>query len=271
MGFTVGGGVGAGRARPAPRSATLVADHVSRTFVTAAQEQVQALADVSLEVGQGEFVTVLGPSGCGKTTLLRILGGLIPPTSGRVFLDGRPVTSPSRSIGMVFQAPVLLPWRNVLENILVPIEVQHGDRRKHRPIAEGLIRLVGLQGFERTYPFELSGGMQQRVSICRALVHDPAVLMLDEPFGALDALTRESMNIELQRIWLESHKTVVLITHSVPEAVFLSDRVLVMSPRPGRILASVEVEAERPRTVDFMGTPEFAALTDRIRGYIQRH
>ena len=176
---------------------------------------------------------MVGPSGCGKTTLLKILAGLMPPSRGDARLRGTPITGPRQDIGVVFQSPVLFPWRTVLDNVLLPIDVQGLPRERHRRAALDLLALVGLEGFERRYPWELSGGMQQRVALTRALVHDPAMLLMDEPFGALDAMTREQMNVELQRIWLERKKTVVFITHSIPEAVFLGDRVLVMSPRAG--------------------------------------
>jgi NitT/TauT family transport system ATP-binding protein len=242
---------------------------LSKTFRTGSGAAVVALDGVDLSLSRGEFVTVVGPSGCGKTTLLRILNGLIPLTSGSVALYGRPVAGPSRRVGMVFQNPVLLPWRTSLQNIFVPIDIQHGDRRASLEAARKLIQLVGIEGFEQRYPSELSGGMQQRVAICRALIHDPDVLMMDEPFGALDALTREQMNLELQRIWLESGKSVLLITHSIPEAVFLADRVLVMSPRPGRIIREVRVDEARPRSLAFMGTPQFGLLSDDVRSHIQ--
>ena len=229
--------------------------------------EVEALQDIEFAVAEGEFIAIVGPSGCGKSTLLKILAGLLPATSGEARLRGTPITGPRRDIGMVFQSPVLFPWRTVLDNVLLPADVQRLGRERMRETALDLLRLVGLQGFERRYPWELSGGMQQRVAIVRALIHDPAMLLMDEPFGALDAMTREQMNLELQRIWLERRKTVVFITHSIPEAVFLADRVLVMTPRPGRIAEDIGVAIARPRSLDAMATPEFGAYAHRIRAH----
>ena len=228
---------------------------------------VSALEDVSFSVGEGEFVAVVGPSGCGKSTLLKILAGILPATAGEARLRGTSIAGPRKDIGVVFQAPVLFPWRSVLDNVLLPIDVQGLGRDRHRQDALDLLSLVGLQGFEGRYPWELSGGMQQRVAITRALVHDPALLLMDEPFGALDAMTRELMNVELQRIWMEKKKTVLFITHSIPEAVFLADRVLVMTPRPGKILEDVRVKSARPRSLDIMNTPEFGEHVRRIRAH----
>jgi NitT/TauT family transport system ATP-binding protein len=228
---------------------------------------VRALEAIDFEIGEGEFVAIVGPSGCGKTTLLKILAGLIPATSGTALLRGTPILGPRRDIGMVFQAPVLFPWRTVLDNALLPADVQRLDRNRLRAVALDLLRLVGLEGFERRYPWELSGGMQQRVAIVRALIHDPAMLLMDEPFGALDAMTREQMNLELQRIWLERRKTVVFITHSIPEAVFLADRVLVMTPRPGRIAEAIAIDIARPRLLDVLSTPAFGGYALRVRAH----
>lgn len=226
---------------------------------------VSALERVSFGVEEGEFVAVVGPSGCGKTTLLKILAGILPSSSGEVLLRGTPIVGPRRDIGVVFQSPVLLPWRTVLDNVLLPVDVQGLGRGRHRRLALDLLTLVGLQDFERSYPWQLSGGMQQRVAITRALIHDPAMLLMDEPFGALDALTREHMNLELQRIWLEKRKTILFITHSISEAVFLADRVLVMTPRPGRIIDALAVKIGRPRSLDAMNFPEFGAYVRSIR------
>src|SRR5205823_6400128 len=214
---------------------------LEKTYVTRGRAKVHALAGISLDIDAGEFVTIVGQSGCGKTTFLKILAGLIPSSAGAVALRGQPVDGPSRDIGIVFQDPVLLPWRTVLHNVLLPAEVLRLDRHASRERALALLRLVALDGFEDKYPHELSGGMCQRVAIARALVHDPSLLLMDEPFGALDAMTREFMNVELLRIWRESGKTIVFITHSIPEAVFLADRVVVMSARPGRIQEIVAV------------------------------
>jgi NitT/TauT family transport system ATP-binding protein len=246
-------------------AATILCRNVSKTYQTIEDERIHALADIDLAVREGEFLTVVGPSGCGKSTLLRLLAGTLPKTSGEIFIRGVPVVGPRRDIGIVFQTATLLPWRNVLQNTLLPADVQGLDRSTYTERARSLLRMVGLAGFERKYPFELSGGMQQRVSITRALVHDPAVLLMDEPFGALDALTREQMNLDLQRIWAASGKTVFLITHSISEAVFLADRVVVMSARPGRILAELKVTFPRPRTLDVMGSTEFGRLVSQIR------
>src|SRR5207244_4536508 len=202
---------------------------------------------------------------CGKSTLLRVLAGLLPPTRGEARLRGTPIAGPRRDIGVVFQAPVLFPWRTVLDNVLLPVDVQGLPRDRHRRAALDLLALVGLEGFEQRYPWELSGGMQQRVSIIRALIHDPAMLLMDEPFGALDAMTRELMNLALQRIWLERKKTVLFITHSIPEAVFLADRVLVMTTRPGRLLDDVRVKLPRPRPVDVMDPPVLGGYARLLR------
>jgi NitT/TauT family transport system ATP-binding protein len=230
---------------------------------------VEALAGIDLKADAGEFVTLVGPSGCGKTTLLRVLAGLAPPTEGRLQINGRSLSGPTRDVGIVFQVPALMAWRSVLDNILLQVEIRHLPDAEYRPRALDLIKLVGLAGFESRYPYQLSGGMQQRVAICRALIHEPSLLLMDEPFGALDALTRESMNLELQRIWLERRKTVLFITHSISEAVFLSDRVSVMSARPGRILDTVDIAIPRPRDVKTLQTPRFVDLVGRVREMLQ--
>jgi NitT/TauT family transport system ATP-binding protein len=232
---------------------------------------VESLKPLTFSILEGEFVSVVGPSGCGKSTLLKMVAGLLPPTSGSLTLAGRPIDGPQRDVGIVFQSAVLLGWRNVLDNILLQAEIRKLPIEAARQRAKALMDMAGLKGFERKYPWQLSGGMQQRASICRALLHDPAVLLMDEPFGALDAMTRERMNLELQRIWLESRKTVLLITHSIPEAVFLSDRVLVMSERPGSIAATYDINLPRsqqsPRSLDIMSMPEFADYTRSIRAH----
>jgi NitT/TauT family transport system ATP-binding protein len=238
-------------------------EHLSKRYRTQTGEEVVALDDIRLDIRQGEFITVVGPSGCGKTTLLKILAGLVPPSSGRVVLNGAEVREPRRDIALVFQTPVLLPWRTVLQNVMLPMEVQKRERDERR--ARELIELVGLGGFEDKYPFELSGGMQQRNSIVRALMVDPAILLMDEPFGALDAMVREQMNVELLRIWRETRKTVVFITHSIQEAVFLADRVVVLTPRPGRITEIHDVSLQRPRTLGTMSEPEFGRIVGHIR------
>ncbi|HYB73200.1 MAG TPA: ABC transporter ATP-binding protein [Candidatus Sulfotelmatobacter sp.] len=229
-------------------------------------DEVLALEDVSLDIRPGEFLTVVGPSGCGKSTLLKILAGLLRPTGGSVTLRGTPVTSPRRDIGVVFQNPVLLPWRTVLQNVLLPAQVQGGDLAAASQRGRALLQMVGLGGFEGAYPRELSGGMEQRAAITRALITDPQILLMDEPFGALDAMTREAMNLELRRIWRESGKTVFFITHSIPEAVFLAERVLILSPRPGRVVEILDVDLPPDRDLDLMGTDRFGNHTRRIRG-----
>ncbi len=237
---------------------------LSKRFGTGAAPVV-ALSEIDFAIDEGELVVVVGPSGCGKSTLLRILAGLMPQSAGEAFLGGTPIAGPRRDIGVVFQSPVLFPWRSVLNNALLPVDVQGLGREKMRERAMGLLKLVGLEGFEHRYPWELSGGMQQRVALVRALIHDPALLLMDEPFGALDAMTRESMNQELQRIWMERKKTVLFITHSIGEAVYLADRVLVMTPRPGRIMDELKIDLPRPRGLEVMNTPEFGAYVKRIR------
>lgn len=238
---------------------------VSKTYRTKRGGDVVALQNVTVNMADGEFVTVVGPSGCGKSTLLNMLAGLLTPTSGEILLQGMPVKGPRRDVGIVFQSPVLLPWRTVFQNTMLPVQVQHRERKVYARRANQLIDMVGLEGFADKYPFELSGGMQQRAAIVRALVHDPAILLMDEPFGALDAMTREQMNVELLRIWRESRKTVVFITHSIPEAVFLADRCLVFCPRPGRLVDIVDVDLPRPRDLPVMNTPEFGRYVQRIR------
>ena len=241
---------------------------LSKTYRGANGEALTVLDNISFEVPFGSFVSVVGPSGCGKTTLLKILAGLLSKTDGKVFLNGEPVTKPRADIGFVFQDPVLLPWRTVLENVMLPAQLQGLDQQKTEARGRELLNLVELTGFEDKRPFELSGGMQQRVAIARALVHDPAVLYMDEPFGSLDAITREYMNLELLRIWRESGKTVLMITHSIPESVFLADEVIVLSARPGCLLDRVRINLPRPRELAVLTTPMLARLTERIRGLL---
>ncbi len=226
---------------------------------------VTALSDIDCTIGDGEFMSIVGPSGCGKSTLLKILAGLLQRSGGDALLNGTPIDGPRNDIGVVFQSPVLFPWRTVLGNVLLPVDVQKLGREKMQQRALDLLNLVGLKDFEHRYPWELSGGMQQRVALVRALIHDPALLLMDEPFGALDALTREAMNVELQRIWMESRKTVVFITHSTSEAVFLGDRVMVMTPRPGKVEDMLEIDLPRPRSLDVMTTEKFGTYVRRIR------
>jgi NitT/TauT family transport system ATP-binding protein len=241
---------------------------VSKVHV-AGEVQTKALDHIDLDIDAGEYVAITGPSGCGKSTLLKIVAGLLPCTRGEVRLRDLPVTGPRHDVGVVFQSPVLFPWRTVLDNVLLPVDVQRLGREKNRSRALELLRLVGLGGFEHRYPWELSGGMQQRVAITRGLIHNPAMLLMDEPFGALDALTRETMNLELQRIWLERRETVLFVTHSIVEAVFLADRVLVMTPRPGRLLDRIDVALPRPRALDVTATPEFGGIVRRIRSHFR--
>ena len=242
---------------------------VSKTF---ARRGVQALERIDLDLEQGSFASVIGSSGCGKSTLLKIMAGLVPPSAGRVMLEGRPVTGPRREIGMMFQQATLFPWRTTIENIVLPIEIRDGKAaaRTAADRARQLLELVGLQDFERAYPGELSGGMAQRAAICRMLITDPAVLLLDEPFSALDELTRDFMNMELQRICTERRATAFLVTHSIPEAVILSDKVYVMSPRPGRFVEIVDIDLPRPRPLEVMTDPRFGAYVQRIRGHLDQ-
>ena len=228
---------------------------------------VESLKPLDFSIREGEFISVVGPSGCGKSTLLKMVAGLLPVTAGTLALAGKPIIGPQRDVGIVFQSSVLLAWRTVLENILLQAEIRRMPKAEALAKAQQLIAMAGLAGFEGKYPWQLSGGMQQRVSICRALLHNPSVLLMDEPFGALDAMTREKMNLELQRIWSESKKTVLLITHSIPEAIFLSDRVIVMSERPGSIAAIYDIDLPRPRTLDMMGSPEFAVFAKKVRAH----
>jgi NitT/TauT family transport system ATP-binding protein len=249
------------------RARTLIhARGVAKSYRTGDGE-VESLRPLEFEVGEGEFVSVVGPSGCGKSTLLKLIAGLLPASRGSIEISGATVDGPPPGIGIVFQSHVLLPWRTVLANILLQAEVRRLPREQSLAHARELVAMVGLEGFENKFPWQLSGGMQQRASICRALVHDPAILLMDEPFGALDAMTREKMNLELQRIWAAAKKTVLLITHSIPESIFLSDRVLVMSERPGSIAAIYEVALPRPRTLAMMGSREFAVLAQTIRAH----
>jgi NitT/TauT family transport system ATP-binding protein len=245
--------------------ATLTVAGVSKLYQTREGDQIRALDRVSLSLGSGEFVSLVGPSGCGKSTLLKIVAGIERPTEGDILHQNKAVSRTQRGIGVVFQTPVLLPWLTVIENVLLPIRVLRLPRPPAEVRARNLLALVGLAGFEGKYPAELSGGMQQRVAIARSLIHDPGVLLMDEPFGALDALTRERMSLELQKIWMANRKTVFFITHSILESVFLSDRVVVMSPRPGRFIEEFSIPFQRPRTFDLAGSPEFNRYVARIR------
>src|SRR5258707_2743912 len=225
---------------------------------------VDACADVNIDVRQSEFVAIVGPSGCGKTTILKMVAGLTPYSTGMITIGDRRVDRPQTDVGIVFQDAIMLDWRNVLSNVMLQIDIRHMDRAKYESIAMGLLKATGLGGFEKKQPYELSGGMRQRVSICRALVHDPSLLLMDEPFGALDALTREQIAMDIQRLWMDSRKTALHITHSIPEAVLLADRVVVMGPRPGRIVEVINIDLPRPRRLDKLPA-EFNDYAGRIR------
>ncbi len=227
--------------------------------------EVEALRDVSFGVERGEFVTLVGHSGCGKSTLLKILSGLAERSSGSVIVDGQVVNGPRPDVGIVFQKPLLLEWRRVLENVLLPVEIYGLDRRRYKQHAHRLLETAGLGEFLGKYPYELSGGMQQRVALCRALVAEPSLLLMDEPFGSLDALTRQKMGFELLRLWQEWKSTVVFVTHDIVESIMLADRVVVMSPRPGRVIDVVPVDLPRPRDILMQDTPAFTRLASRIR------
>lgn len=227
-------------------------------------QRVVALEAVSFDVDQGEFVTLVGPSGCGKSTLLRLVAGLHFSTSGELWVDGKKIERPV-NVGMVFQTPVLMPWMSVLANILLPIEILKLNMEDGRREARELVQMLGLADFEHAYPFELSGGMQSRVAIGRALIHKPKLLLMDEPFGSLDAFTRESMGMELLRIWEKYRKTVIFVTHDISEAVFLADKVVVLTPRPGRVSSVMRIDLERPRTVATKSSSAFAQYTYEIR------
>jgi NitT/TauT family transport system ATP-binding protein len=241
---------------------------LSKTYQTRTGN-VTALSHVDLGIAEGEFVSVLGPSGCGKTTLLRILAGLEGHTSGAATIADVPIGAPRGEAGMVFQKATLLPWLNILDNVLLPLSLRRRVTAADRGHARTLLTMVGLEDFTTKHPHELSGGMQQRAAICRALVHDPAVLLMDEPFGALDAMTRDALNVEVNRIWRETGTTAVLITHSISEAVFLAERVVVMTPRPGRIAEIIDIPFGKTRTPELLGDPEFAALTAHIRRHFE--
>lgn len=248
------------------RPATIAARQLSMIYPNG-DGGLAALKDVSFEVQWQEFLCVVGPSGCGKTTLLRLLGGLRTPTAGEVLFEGEHLEKPRRRIGFVFQQANLMPWRTVIRNVLLPLELQ--GERAGMDVARDLIRLVGLSGFEDNHPRDLSGGMAQRVAIARALVHQPNLLLLDEPFGALDAITRERMETELMRIWASQPITVVMVTHSITEAVLLADRVLALSPRPGEVRLNLPISLPRPRVLDMKYTPQFGELVATVRDAIQ--
>jgi NitT/TauT family transport system ATP-binding protein len=245
------------------RAKTIELEELHKTYVTR-DDQIVALAGITFSVFSHEFVSVLGPSGCGKTTVLKIIAGLVSASSGNLRVDGTPISGPQRKIGIVFQVPALMRWRTALQNILLPAEILGLDMAAARARALELLRLVGLEEFSSKYPRQLSGGMQQRVAIARALIHDPSILLLDEPFSALDIMTRNQLNAELLRIWSERRKTSLLVTHSIPEAVFLSDRVVVLGQRPAKVLEIVPVTLPRPRAPELRVSPEFMQVVDHI-------
>ena len=248
-------------------SALILARGLSKTYVTASGA-VTALKNLNFEIFDGEFVSVVGRSGCGKSTLLKVLAGLLPYTAGSVELNGKPLRGPTPQAAVVFQSPVLLPWRTVLDNVLLPIEFRKLPMASYRQSAADLLAMVGLSEFAQRYPFELSGGMQQRAAIVRALVQDPRLLLMDEPFGALDAMTREQMNLELMRIWSQSRKTVIFITHSIAEAIFLSDRVIAMTARPGTIADVITIDLPRPRDLSVINTERFGRYAAKLRSLL---
>ncbi|MDX3973788.1 ABC transporter ATP-binding protein [Shinella sp.] len=244
---------------------SITIDRVSKSYAG-----LEALVPTSIDIQPGEFLSIVGPSGCGKSTLLRLVAGLDFPTSGKLSVGGRPVTTAETDLGFVFQSPVLLDWRSVIGNVMLQAEARGLPEAEYRGKARDLLAAAGLAGFENAYPHQLSGGMSQRVSVCRALVHDPSLLLMDEPFGALDALTRDQMMVDLQSLWLRSRPTVVFVTHSIQEAVFLSDRIVVMAPRPGRVEAVLDVPLPRRRRLSIRSTPEFTGIVDQILIHFER-
>lgn len=238
---------------------------MSHTYEGRQGTLVRALADVRFSVAPGEFVSIVGPSGCGKSTLLMAVAGLIEPTGGAIDVEGSRVTGPRRSVGVMFQTPELFPWRTVLDNVLLPVDVMRLDRKTHIDRARRLLATVGLGEHERAYPRELSGGMQQRAALCRLLVADPSLVLMDEPFGALDEFTREKLNLELLRMWDEGGKTFLFVTHNIGEAVFLADRVVVMASDPGRVIEEVEVDLPRPRALSALQDHRYGSAVLRIR------
>ncbi|PYE55978.1 ABC transporter ATP-binding protein [Deinococcus yavapaiensis] len=258
-------------ARPSSVGGAISVRNLGMVFPTAGGETV-ALQNASLEIGAGEFISLIGPSGCGKTTLLRLMADLLTPTSGELRVAGQTPQEAreQRAYGYVFQAPALFEWRNVLSNVMLPLEVMNFPKEERRARAETMLRLVGLEKFARSYPWQLSGGMQQRVSIARALAFDPPILLMDEPFGALDEITREHLNMELLRLWRDTKKTVVFVTHSISEAVFLSTRVVVMTARPGKIEGVVDVDLPQPRTAEVRETPAFFEAATKVRELLRK-
>jgi len=247
----------------------VVAENVRKVFKTK-QKETSALEGVSLTLRRGEFLSLLGPSGCGKSTMLRLIAGLEPVTSGSISVENTPVTKPITNLGIVFQDPVLLDWRSVLGNVMIQVDIRGLPRKEYEAYANELLSQVGLAAFTETYPAELSGGMRQRVSIVRSLIHRPALLLMDEPFSALDALTRDSMNLLLHGLWRSLKKSVFFITHSLNDAVLLSERVLVMSPRPGRIIEELTIDLPSQRTLSLRETADFSRYTQRLREIFER-
>ena len=247
----------------------LTITNISKTYETRGGE-IEALSSISLDVQPGQFISLLGPSGCGKSTLLMIVAGLRDASGGEVIIGDRKVTKPQTECGIVFQSPLLLDWRDAIGNVMLQVEARPiSNRRAHREQCMDLLRSVGLEGFEKKYPRELSGGMQQRVAICRALIHNPPLLLMDEPFGALDALTREQMIADLHKLWFENRKTVLFVTHSISEAVFLSDRVVMMTPRPGKVDRIVDIDIPHPRRLDVQTTARFGEYVGEITKIFQ--
>jgi len=241
---------------------------VGMTYQARSGKRVQALDDVNMAVRKDEFLSIVGPSGCGKSTLLKIFGRITAASAGSIEFRGRPLLRPTPDIGICFQQPLLFPWRTVEQNVLMPMEMLGRRPERYRDRARELIDLVGLKGFEKSYPRELSGGMQQRVAIARALVTDPPLLLMDEPFSALDAMTREELSLEILRIWQESKKTIVFVTHSIPEGILLADRVMIMATRPGRIDRIVDIDLPRPRSISMVSTDRFGRYADLVRGRV---
>jgi NitT/TauT family transport system ATP-binding protein len=264
------GAPSSGRAGRSIGDATLPdATHVVLSCVQKSYGEIEAIRDASFALTAGEFVSLLGPSGCGKSTLLMMIAGLISPSAGKITVGGAPVRGPRREIGIVFQSPVLLPWRSIIDNVLFPIEMLKLPRRKFLPRALELLEMAKIAEFARKLPRELSGGMRQRAAICRALIHDPTLLLMDEPFSALDAMTRDEMELELLRIWQANRKSVLFVTHSIREAAFLSDRVLVMGRRPASMIAEMRIHTPRPRRPEMMEHPDFNAYVRELRKAIE--
>ena len=262
-----GVGAGIGLAEKSPPLISI--SDLAVVYQTRSNERLLAIDKVNLRLNDGEFCVIVGPSGCGKSTLLKVLAGLVNADSGQTRIAGEQVAAPRDDIGFVFQSATLLPWMTILQNVLLPLKVQNRtDRAGWQARGLELLKIVGLEDFANQYPSELSGGMQQRVGMARALAHDPALLLMDEPFGALDALTRESMNSELQRIWMLRPKTVLFVTHSISEAVFLADRIIVMSARPGRVLADIAVDLPRPRDVATLDSQRFTEYSREVRAHL---